>query len=236
VRARLRDFEAGGVELGEATLELVRALYDAEIHFTDQQLGRLLDGLERAGVVSDTIVVVVSDHGEGLGQHRRIQHGTNLHDELTRALLLIRAPGTAPRRVTTVARTIDVAPTVLDLLGIPSVPGFQGRSLVAGAVEPRLAYASARAKPGEELRWQALRSERFTLIEDEATGDVALYDRAADPGETENVADRFPDELAALRAALRGVVAETRRHAGVAEPVRLPAESEAELRALGYIE
>jgi arylsulfatase A-like enzyme len=236
VRARLRDFEAGRVALREETLEVVRALYDAEIRFTDEQLGRLLDGLEAADAAPETLVVVVSDHGEGLGQHRRIQHGTNLHDELTRALLLIRAPGAAPRRVTSVVRTIDVAPTVLELLGLPAAPGFQGRSLVATEGEPRLAYASSRAKAGEELHRRAIRSARFTLIEDETTGEVALFDREADPGETEDVADRFPAQVETLRAALRQVVEETRRQAGVAEPVRLPAESEAELRALGYIE
>jgi arylsulfatase A-like enzyme len=236
VRARIRDFEAERVTLSDEALGFVAALYDAEIHFMDEQVGRLLAGLERAGYAHDTVVVAISDHGEGLGQHRRIQHGSNLHDELTRALLLLRIPGTEPRRVTSVARTVDVVPSVLEALGIEGLPAFQGRSLLAEEAEPRFAYASARARSGEELRWRAIRSERFALLEDGETGEVLLFDRKNDPGETQDVASRFPEDVEQLRAALRRTVGETRSRAGMAEAVRLPPESEAELRALGYIE
>jgi arylsulfatase A-like enzyme len=236
VRGRIRDFEAGRVPLSDQALGFVAALYDAEIHFMDEQIGRLLGGLERAGYAHDTVVVAVSDHGEGLGQHRRIQHGTHLHDELTRALLLLRIPGTQPRRVTSLARTVDVVPTVLEALRIEGDAAFQGSSLLSEQSEPRFAYASARALTGEELRWRAIRSERFTLLEDGETGEVVLFDRRDDPGETRDVASRFPEDVEQLRAALRRTVEDTRSRAGMAEAVRLPAESEAELRALGYIE
>jgi arylsulfatase A-like enzyme len=236
VRRRIRDFEEGRITLSKQTLSFLGALYDAGLHFTDAQVGRLLDGLQRAGHGHDTVVVAVSDHGEGLGQHRRIQHGSNLYDELTRALLILRIPGQPPRRVKSIVRTVDVVPTVLETLGIEGVPAFQGRSLLREESDPRFAYASARARSGEELRWRAIRSDRFTLLEDVETGEVALFDRQQDPGETSDVASRFPDEVEQLRAELRRTAEENQSRAGVAEAVRLPAESEAELRALGYIE
>jgi arylsulfatase A-like enzyme len=138
--------------------------------------------------------------------------------------------------VTSLARTVDVVPTVLEALGIEGAPAFQGSSLLSEGSEPRFAYASARAHTGEELRWRAIRSERFTLLEDGETGEVVLFDRRDDPGETRDVASRVPEDVERLRAMLRRTVEETRSRAGTAEPVRLPAESEAELRALGYIE
>jgi uncharacterized sulfatase len=236
VRRRIRDFEEGRITLSKQTLSFLGALYDAGLHFTDAQVGRLLDGLQRAGHGHDTVVVAVSDHGEGLGQHRRIQHGSNLYDELTRALLILRIPGQPPRRVKSIVRTVDVVPTVLETLGIEGVPAFQGRSLLREESDPRFAYASARARSGEELRWRAIRSDRFTLLEDVETGEVALFDRQQDPGETSDVASRFPDEVEQLRAELRRPAEENQSRAGVAEAVRLPPESEAELRALGYIE
>jgi len=234
VLGRIAAFEAGRLDLEPGTLERIGSLYDAEIHYLDTEIGRLLEGV--ASTIGESLLVVVSDHGEGLGQHRRIQHGTHLHDELTRVLLLLRAPGVEPGRVRTPVSTLDVVPTVLEQLGIEPVGlVLQGRSLLEPA-EERAVSASARAVTGEELRWRSLRTRRFALLEDGRTGEAALYDRRTDPGEARNVAERHPDVVARLRDALRRVAEADAARGATARPTPLPARSEEELRALGYID
>src|SRR5205823_775164 len=101
-------------------LQLARDLYAAAVRYTDRELGRLWAALEQQGLAQHTIVVVVSDHGEGLGDHGRLGHGEELFEELLHVPLLIRVPGrpTLPRRVPDLVRVIDVMPTLLELAGI----------------------------------------------------------------------------------------------------------------------
>ena len=247
VLGRIRAFEEGRLELSPLALDHVRALYDAEIHYTDQQIGRLLDGLASDTLFAQeerdrTLVVIVSDHGEGLGEHRRIQHGTHLHDELTRALLLLRIPGRKPTRISNLARTIDLVPTLLDLLHI-DVPDarFQGRSLLpwlSGRPDRRHSYASALARSQQEHSEHAVRSDRWSLIEDRSSGAARLYDRRTDPGEQRDVGVDHPSTVAEMRETLRGIAATNRIWSQSYEAVKtqLPKDSEAELKALGYIE
>jgi hypothetical protein len=96
----------------------LRAAYDAEVFFMDGLLGRLFDALKAMGRWSDTLIVVVADHGQGLGDHDWWAHGI-LYQEQIRVPLVIRNPGgSAPRRVASLVRTIDIMPTVLRLAGV----------------------------------------------------------------------------------------------------------------------
>jgi arylsulfatase A-like enzyme len=112
-----------------ADLERVRALYRAEVAYLDSELARLHAGLAQLALLSaDTIVVVVADHGEQFFEHGGFKHEDaywpNLH-----VPFLLRAPGLAPRRIAEVARLIDLAPTLLDLLGLDPIAPSEGRSL-----------------------------------------------------------------------------------------------------------
>jgi arylsulfatase A-like enzyme/predicted Zn-dependent protease len=106
--------------------------YDGEIAWTDQLVGRLLDGVEKLGLTDRTIIAVLADHGESLGEHGEHGHGFFIYEQVTRVPFLLVSPysGLRGRRVSDVVRNIDVAPTLLDLLGRPGVLQAQGRSLL----------------------------------------------------------------------------------------------------------
>jgi arylsulfatase A-like enzyme len=110
--------------------DLVRA-YRGEVRYADAQIGRLVERLRMLGLLETTAVVVTSDHGEGLGDHGLLAHGKNLHDELVRVPLVVRAPGlSAGRRLVGAAQLEDLMPTLLALVGVPQSPGLDGVDLL----------------------------------------------------------------------------------------------------------
>lgn len=117
----------------------VSAAYDSEIAFVDSQLRRLLDQLDRQGLRRRTLVVIVSDHGEGLGQHGEDEHGGFLYDETTRVAWLISNPDLfhKPRVVgDRIVGTVDMLPTICDVLGLPIPSGLDGVSQLAKPFDP----------------------------------------------------------------------------------------------------
>jgi arylsulfatase A-like enzyme len=138
VRARFAPSPGGEVQP-------VLDIYDSELFYVDRQFGRVVRTLEQIGAYDDTVIVVVSDHGEGLGDHDWMHHRL-LYQEQIHVPLILRIPeGPRARRVPGLVRVIDVYPTILEILGLEPPRPVQGRSLlslVAGATEePRLAYA-----------------------------------------------------------------------------------------------
>ena len=133
---------------------LIRA-YRGEVSYADAQVGRLVEGLRSLGLLDETAVVVSSDHGEGLGDHGLLEHGANLHDELVRVPLVLRAPGLPRgRRLAGSAQLEDLAPTLLSLAGVPVPPGLDGMDLGpwlagrAAALASRRGPGPAQALPG----------------------------------------------------------------------------------------
>jgi arylsulfatase A-like enzyme len=207
------------------------------------------------GLLERTLVVLTSDHGESLGEHDYFfEHGAYLYDPTVRVPLIISYPPSLPAGtvVPTQARTIDIVPTVLDILGIPIPAGLQGQSLVPWmhGTERRagpLAYSESgrnfyRANPRQHVdgvagKWRMLRSERFKLILIPAASGGPIwefYDLESDPGETTNVAGQFPGEEAALRQALLDLLAADPGRDDREEPA-LPPDLEENLRSLGYV-
>ncbi len=107
----------------------VRALYDAELAHSDEQIDFLLESLDRRGLLSPAVVVYSADHGEGFLDHGKWLHASTVYRELLRVPLAISAPGLRPRRVREPVSMVDLAPTLLDLLGVPAPASMQGRSL-----------------------------------------------------------------------------------------------------------
>jgi arylsulfatase A-like enzyme len=226
-------------------LQWLRDIYDAEIAYTDEQMSRLWRFLDEEGLGDRTLVVVASDHGEGLGDHGELQHGRVLFDEILRIALILRAPRRVgePRRVPELVRSVDVMPTLLELLGIPAAElPMQGRSLLpllAGERLDLLSFSHARAVSEEEDSVHSVRDERWRLVVDRASGAARLYDLREDPGETRDAAAANPDVVARLRSALeeqgerdRAVAAEIRP---AEQPAELDPELQRDLRALGYL-
>ena len=178
--------------------------YDYELAFVDGWVGQLLDGLAAAGLDQDTVVVLMSDHGEAFGEHnfggQSMFHGTNLYDEQLRVPFAFRVPGAAPRVVDGVTQLIDLAPTIAELAGAKADPSWLGRSLVpaiqGGALPPKPAFAELLAYPGweQDLKMAVSADGAWKLINVLSQRRMELYDLAGDPGEQR---DRFADASAA---------------------------------------
>jgi arylsulfatase A-like enzyme len=221
-----------------------REAYQGEIRFTDFLLGEIVGDLEAAGRLDDTIVMVVADHGESLGEHDYwFDHGDDLYDPSLHVPLLVRWPArVAPSRVPCQVSTVDVAPTLLDLVGLPPGDGRDGRSLLpflrGEACEARDAVASTTAgrfmaRPPVDHALRA-RGRKFILHDPEVPPlrSPELYDLVKDPGETRDLATERPDEAAAMGLALQ---ASLEGAATVAGPSTDPGTLEA-LKVLGYVE
>lgn len=125
----LLKVNAGHRPTGQDEARYFEARYDEGIRYADDVLARLWDGLAELGLDDEVALVVTSDHGEEFLEHGRYLH-TQLYPEHLRVPFLIRVPGVTPRRVTTPVRSIDIAPTLLDLAGLEPLPEASGRSLV----------------------------------------------------------------------------------------------------------
>lgn len=219
-------------------LRHLQDLYDAEILWTDQHVGRLLDQLRSRGFDDRTIVIILSDHGEEFLEHGSLTHQT-LYRQALQVPLLIRAPGgtqAAPRRVPTVVRLVDVMPTILDLLGLP-IPGHvQGRSLVPlmrGQTETADRWVLSETRGGQQ---RALRIGSWKLVRTPTS--VELYDVQADPDERHDVHSRHPEVARALRQNLERLVAASAALAAAASPGAahpIDDETRRRLEALGYV-
>jgi choline-sulfatase len=209
--------------------------YIGELLFADAQLGRLLDALDRLRLTEQTIVVVAGDHGEGLGDHGEETHGLLVYDSVLRVPLIVRAPAIQSRRIADVVRLVDVAPTVLDLLGVDGPPS-DGTSLFGPLNGGRIdveAYAESRYPARMGLApVHALRDGRFKLIDGPTP---ALYDLERDPFEEHNVIGERARVAEAMRKRLDTIVAPGTASANAAHGRRVPRDLHERLAALGYV-
>jgi arylsulfatase A-like enzyme/cytochrome c-type biogenesis protein CcmH/NrfG len=209
--------------------------YDAEIAAADAQVGRLLEALRADGRLAETLVVVLGDHGEMLGEHREATHGFFVYDAAVRIPLIVAGPGVEPGVAAEQVRIVDVLPTALARLGVSAPPGVQGVDLLAGGAEPRRLLALVESwYPRHHYGWSELvgvQDGRYKLIRAPRR---ELYDLERDPGERDNLEAREPQRAAALERALDGMLAEVGAPQ-TAAPRPPDAESAARLRALGYL-
>ena len=217
--------------------EFLLAAYDEEILWVDMQLERLFGELHERGLRDTTLVALTSDHGEGFGEHNRRGHGNNLHNEVMRVPLVFWGPGVPARRFEEPASTVDIVPTLLDLIGleVPEVSGGSLRPLMEGGAAPQRPIYARSKHYGQDL--EAIVQWPFKLIVNNRTNVIALYDLSTDPGEWHALRsgpeeDRQLTRLARrLRQQIRGI-----RRAEAGEAVELSPELERQLRALGYIQ
>jgi choline-sulfatase len=224
-------------------VEFAGSPYDGEIAFMDESFGKLLGLLAARGVRDRTLVLVVGDHGEGLDQHGELTHASFLYDSTVHVPLLLFVPGGrfAPGlRVRPQVRTIDVMPTLLELLGIPAPRDVQGTSLLPLLREPGREWDHEALLDSRfnELHYgwaplRALRDGRYKYVEAPVP---ELYDLTADPGETRNLAASDPALAQEQRSRLGRLAASV----GAADPGRSAASHPAPgtreaLQALGYV-
>ena len=214
----------------------LRDRYDDEVAEADRHLGRLLEGLgpERAS----TLVVVAADHGEAFGEHGEIGHSVFVYDTTLQVPLILQGPRAPRGRLLAPVSLVDVAPTVLDWLGVPA-PAMDGQVLApdsgpapAGA-SPRELYAETMA-PFEDFGWSPLRAVRAGFTKYILAPTPELYDTEADAGETENLAPARQADAARLKAAV-AAFASPAGAAAPAPPGGLTPEDRRRLQSLGYL-
>lgn len=213
--------------------------YVGEVAYVDAQIARVTNWLAARGLTDRTIIVVTADHGESLGEHGEGTHGLFIYDATVKVPLVIRTPyaATRGRQVPQVVRSHDLAPTVLELLGLPADPSMDGRSLaplLAGARVDELDAYSESLYARHHYGWNeltALRAGRFKYIE---APRPELYDLELDPGETENLFEARRPLAERLAAGLLAIAAEDVT-AGSEGQATVDPETRERLAALGYI-
>ena len=209
--------------------------YDGEIAYADELVGRLLDRVKARGWLDRAIIAIVSDHGEGLGDHGETEHGILLYRETLHVPWILRLPGGAGsgRRVAGTLGLVDVAATLLDLAGLDAggLDGQTVRTALAARMPVDRSVYSETFYPRLHLGWSdlaAVTEQKFRYIRAPAP---ELYDLSNDPGERRNlVASRT-----ATASALAGWIARTTGGAKPAEPDPAAADVRERLKALGYI-
>jgi arylsulfatase A-like enzyme len=239
-----RNFFEARKRLTPADVAHVKALYDGAARFADAEIAGLLSGLEARGLLRNAFLVYSADHGEGFLEHGRLLHAGTVYRELTHVPLALRFPGTAPARIPQVVSLIDLAPTLLDALGIPRPPSFQGRSLtplLRGASLPEIPAYSETQVTNNNAFWKvAVTDARFRLIvktprQGPAVGfaQEEFFDRSADPWEQHPIAKASEEEALERRAT--AYFEGARAHAAHGATAAIPRDVQDRLRALGYL-
>jgi len=211
--------------------------YDAEISSADAQVGRLVDALRDAGRLDDTLIVVVGDHGEMLGEHGEPTHGFFIYEGATRIPLVISGPGVPAAVISDQVRIVDVAPTALSLLGVPVPKPVQGADLMPLARGQHLGLIAHSESwyPRYHYGWSELRAiqdGRFKLIR---APRPELYDLATDPREERDQAQAAAARLDLFGRALDEFESKTARAGAPQGPRAIDSETEERLAALGYV-
>lgn len=188
----------------------LRDLYDAEVTFADRCVGLLLDFIDRQPWAGETAIIVTADHGEAFGEHRAYRHGFELWQPLVHVPLMVHLPGVAPRVIDANRGHIDLAPTILALLGVPAEPGFRGTSLVDelnGAPALDRDVMVDLADTGVNHARRALIHGRYKLLSFDGGERMELYDLDADPGELRSLRRTDVATFQAMRTRFNAAVA-----------------------------
>ena len=226
---------------GRYAVQYAERPYDGEVAWSDELVGRLLTALGDAQRLENTLVVITSDHGEGLGEHGEDVHGYFVYESTLRVPLVVRGPGVKPgTRIDTLTRSVDLFPTLVELAGIrANVPTGSGRSLAAalrgGRIDEEPSFAES-LLPLVHFGWSDLRTVRDGRWKYILAPRPELYHLDHDPAETSNLADKEPARARAMRAGLEGRL-RTEQRAARADPAReaVPPDLLEKLGALGYL-
>ncbi len=228
-----------GLPLDERDRTRLEALYDGEVTYHDEQFGRIMDGLAERGLDGQTLVIFVSDHGEEFFDHGSVGHGQTLWQELLHVPFIVRWPGVTegPERIGAPAGLVDVAPSILDILGLAVPQDMKGRSLAplllgGPATAPRCTVCATKDS------WRCVIAGRYKLLEHATSRHATtpmLFDLEADPHEKVDLARLMPLTLRTLRGLLGLSIAEAGPPGQDAPRAVVDSETSMHLRALGYV-
>ena len=220
---------------------MVSKPYDGEIAYADYAMGKFLEYLKQHSLYDSALIVAASDHGESFGEHGEHTHGYFVYDTTLLVPLIIKPPrdsGVTPRRISPQVRTIDIAPTMLQFLGIPTSPTMQGNGLLSLILGKAAGSATGNAYaesfyPTEygSSGLRALRTARYKYID---APKPELYDLVADPQELQNLYSTKRSTALELKGQFDSLVARITPKGPVRQAVASPGDVE-ELASLGYV-
>lgn len=216
--------------------------YDSEVAYTDYHLGRLFDWMETSGRMKDTMVIIMADHGESFGERMVYRHNSQVYDDQMKVPAILYVPGYTPRRVSEFVSTVDLAPTILNLVGVACPPHYAGVSLLPSLrgeplqhppvygehalVENSMATPDKWIEP-ETRKFMVITQDGFKMIYNRNYYSFELYDLKADPRELNNLFEQLPEKSTAMRqllgrfvdivSALRPADADEQKHPGGAD-------------------
>ena len=214
--------------------------YDGEVAFTDSQIGRLLDGIERLGLYDNSMVVLVADHGEGLGDHGERFHAIFVYDTTMQIPLMVRLPGgqRGGTVVSDLVSTIDITPTILDTMNLPIPDAMDGLSLLEamrGARVPARSLYLESIYPSSSYGWAPVRSLRGPAWKMIDLPQPELYHLADDPTESTNLNAREPGRMDDMKQELSLVKTGMETIARATQTATIDDETRDRLMSLGYI-
>lgn len=199
----------------EEDWETWSALYDAAVRYVDEHIGRIVAALDDLGLRDDTLIVVLGDHGEELGEHGDISHHYRHYEHNLRVPMMFHRPGEVPRRISNLTSLIDLAPSLADLCGVDPVEDWEGAPVTSGEVLERkeLVVESFHGSPCRFDRrplYMAVRKGRFKylwkeyrdLTDSYSSPEPELYDIEIDPLEKNDIYDPNHPALVDLNAAI----------------------------------
>jgi len=222
---------------GQNDVDYYISQYDGEIRMTDEWIGTLIQGLKDLGFFENTIVVVLSDHGESLGEHGwYFCHGNLASQEQIRIPLIMRYPKSIPKnnRIAQPVESIDIMPTLLDLLGLPKPETVDGKTLLPMMIKEKAQmvtiYSTSALLDGKKITTAVMRGE-WKMIRSE-DGKEELFNLMQDPNEDVNLLGKYPEIEDKLRLLLDGQFAGIHF---VQENREMDPEKAKRLKSLGYI-
>jgi arylsulfatase A-like enzyme len=233
IQLRRKMLERPG-DVTEAERQTLIDLYDAEIRYTDEQIGHLLNTIDTA--FDETTVLVTSDHGEEFGEHGGFSHSPSMYDEIIHVPLVCSGDGIETEGYAeTVTQLLDISPTILDIadVGIPAT--YEGQSVRQRLTEDVDATVISETENEDGLRL-SIRRDGWKYIWDQGEGMRELYDLVEDPGEMENVVDEKSAVVDDLHAVLKDHVRQLQLTNEQLPDVQMDAETERRLKDLGYLQ
>jgi arylsulfatase A-like enzyme/tetratricopeptide (TPR) repeat protein len=227
-------------ESGKNTLKYQQNLYAGEIAYADHCIGRVLDKLKTLRIYDSTLIIILGDHGEMLGEHAEVTHTFFIYQSAVKVPLIFKLPGkNTPRTTDQLAGLIDIVPTICSLLDIETPPQVQGMDLSACFDKNTAVYTDRElyCESLEATKYRAnsllgILTDRFKYIQ---TTRPELYDLAEDPTESDNLIDRQPQQGRILKDRLSRILELSVRSGVSAAKERPDTQTIKRLESLGYV-
>jgi len=220
-------------KMTEKDLEDLQTLYDAEIRYTDRQIGRVIDALEENNILDSTFVIVTADHGEAFGEHGRFGHHPYPYEELLRVPLIIAGPSIEPTTSSQQVSLLDLAPTILDLVGLEPSEKMEGESFTPAVFDEKIDDRTAMSisDNGEVFGCRTTEWKYITRWNDD---EAYLYDLSSDPVESRNLYGEYPEIVNHFES----LIEEYRNGIDTASETNIDHSSEVQQRLadLGYVD